>query len=79
MIGLFVGPFSRYLVTHYMIDSQNDMLMLLMSKTQKVGMSLDGLARRLLFVNFAGTFSASMASDHISSPPYDAILNIACQ
>ena len=60
-------------------DSKNDMLMLLMIKTQKVGMSLDGLARRLLFVNFAGIFSASMASDHILSPPYDAILNIACQ
>jgi len=38
----------------------NDMLMSLMGKTQEVGMSLEGLARRLLLVNFSGTHATSM-------------------
>ena len=49
--------------------SQNDMLMSLMSKTKEVGMSLEGLARRLLLVNFSGIHATSMASDDIPSPP----------
>ena len=69
MIGRFVKPFPRYPVSHYMVDSQNDMLMLLMSKTREVGMSLEGLARRLLLVNFAGIHATSMVSVDIPFPP----------
>ena len=68
-MSLFVGPFSRYLVSHQVADSQNDMLMSLMSKTQEVGMSLKGLATRLLVVNFSSIHATSMASDVISFPP----------
>lgn len=52
-----------------MVDSQNDMLMSLMSKTQEVGMSLKGLASRLLLINFSSIHATSMASDGISSLP----------
>ena len=69
MIGRFVGPFSHHLVSHYMVDSQNDLLMSLMSKTQKAGISLEGLAVRLLVVNFSAIHATSMVSDAIWSPP----------
>ena len=69
MICRFVRPILRYLVSHYMVDSQNDMLMLFMSKTREVGMSLEGLARRLLLVNFSGIHATSMASGDFPSPP----------
>jgi len=41
-------------------DRPNDMLMFLMRKTQEVGMSLEGLARRLLVFNFSGIHATSM-------------------
>ncbi len=68
MISLFVRPFSQYLVSHYMADPQNDMLMWFMSETQKVNMSVEGLARRMLVTNFAAIHTTSSASDGILSP-----------
>jgi len=68
MIGRFVAPFSQYLVSHIMADPQNDMLMWLMSETQKVNMFVEGLARRMLLTNFAAIHSTSSASDGILSP-----------
>jgi hypothetical protein len=43
--------------------------MSLMSKAQEVGMSPEGLASRLLLVNFAGIHPTSMVSDGVPSPP----------
>ena len=43
-------------------DIQNDMLMWLMSEAKGVERSLDGVARRLLFINFAGIHSTSTVS-----------------
>jgi len=68
MISLFVGPFSQYLVSHYMADPQNDMLMWLMSETQKVDISVEGLGRRMILTNFAAIHTTSSASDGILSP-----------
>ncbi len=68
MISRFVTPFSKYLVSHYMADPQNDMLMWFMNETQKVNMSVEGLARRMLLTNFAAIHSTSSASDGILSP-----------
>ncbi len=51
-----------------MADPQNDMLMWLMSETQKVNMFVEGLARRMLLTNFAAIHSTSSASDGILSP-----------
>jgi len=42
-------------------DKPNDMLMWLMSEAKGVERSLDGLARRLLVVNFAAIFTTSFA------------------
>ncbi len=67
MISRFVTPFSKYLVSHYMADPQNDMLMWFMNETQKVNMSVEGLARRMLLTNFAAIHSTSSASDGILS------------
>ena len=41
---------------------QNDMLMWLMSEAHGVERSLEGLARRLLVVNFAAIFTTSLVS-----------------
>ncbi len=67
MISRFVTPFSRYIVSHYIVDPQNDMLMWLMSETQKLDMSVEGLARRMLLTNFSSIPSTSSASDGILS------------
>jgi hypothetical protein len=45
-----------------MADSQNDMLMWLMSEAKGVERSLEGVARRLLVLNFAGIHTTSLAS-----------------
>ncbi len=68
MMRRFVIPFSRYLVSHYMADPQNDMLMWLMSETQKVDMSVESLARRMLLLNMAAIHSTSSVCDGIPSP-----------
>jgi hypothetical protein len=65
MISRFVIPLSRYLISHYTTDSQNDMLMWLISETREVNMPVEGLARRLLLANLAGLHSTSSASDEI--------------
>ena len=52
-----------------MADSQNDMLMWLMSEAKGVERSVEGLARRLLLVNFAAIHSTSLVSDHILWSP----------
>jgi hypothetical protein len=49
-----------------MVDSQNDMLMWLMSEARGVERSLEGLARRLLATNLAAIHPASLASDDIT-------------
>ncbi len=67
-ISRFGTPFPRYLVSHYMADPQNDMLMWLMSETQKVDMSVESLARRMLLMNFVAIHTTSLASDGIPSP-----------
>ena len=41
------------------VDKQNDMLMWLMSEAKGVERSLEGLARRLLLVNFASIHTTS--------------------
>ncbi len=68
MICRFVTPFSRYLVYHYITDPQNDVLMWVMSETQKVDMSVESLARRMLLMNFVAVHTTSLASDGIPSP-----------
>jgi hypothetical protein len=52
------------LVIHVTINAekQNDMLMWLMSEAKGVERSLEGLARRLLMVNFAAIFTTSLVS-----------------
>lgn len=50
-----------------MVDSQNDLLMWLISDTREVKMNVEGLARRLLLANLAGLHSTSSASDDIPS------------
>ena len=68
MISRFVRPLIWYLFD-YTADSQpqNDMLMWLMSEAKGVERSVEGVARRLLLVNFAAVHSTSLASDDISS------------
>ena len=58
----------QYLVSHYVADLQNDMLMWLMSEAKGVERSLEGLARRLLVVNLGAIHTTSLASGDISSP-----------
>jgi hypothetical protein len=53
--------------SHCMVESQNDMLMWLMSEAKGVERSLEGLARRLLTVNFAAVHSTSQASNTLVS------------
>jgi hypothetical protein len=54
-------------MSHYMADSQNDILMWLMIKTREVKMSVQDLARRLLLNNLADLHSTTSASDDIPS------------
>ena len=46
-------------------DSQNDLLMWLMSEAKGVERSVEGLARRLLATNFAAVHTTSVASHDI--------------
>ena len=50
-------------------SSQNDMLMWLMSEAKGVERSLEGVARRLLAVNFAAVHTTSQVSAMILVPP----------
>jgi hypothetical protein len=68
MISRFVTQCIWYL-SDYTTDSQNDMLMWLMSEAKGVERSVDGVARRLLFINFASIHTTSLASDDILFPP----------
>jgi hypothetical protein len=61
-VGYRTGHFSRYI-----LESQNDMLMWLMEEAKGVERSLEGLARRLLTVNFAGIHSTSLVTNISSS------------
>ena len=45
-----------------MVDSQNDMLMWLMSEAKGVERSIEGFARRLLVINFAAIHTTSLVS-----------------
>jgi len=56
------------LISHYTGGSQNDLLMWLMSEAKGVERSLEGVARRLLSVNFAVIHTTSLASHDIPSP-----------
>ena len=55
---------STLLTVNVIIDAsvQNDMLMWLMSEAKGVERSLEGLARRLLVVNFAAVHTTSLVS-----------------
>jgi len=44
------------------VEEQNDMLMWLMSEAKGVERSLEGLARRLLVINFAAIYTTSIVS-----------------
>ncbi len=55
-----------------MVELQNDMLMWLMSEAKGVERSVEGLARRLLTVNFVAIHSTSQASDDTFTP-YDVV------
>ena len=63
MISRSVRPLYPSLVIHRAADSQNDMLMWLMSEAKGAERSLEGVARRLLFINFAAIHTTSSASD----------------
>jgi hypothetical protein len=78
MISRFVKPLYPSLVFHRAADSQNDMLMWLMSEAKGVERSLEGVARRLLFLNFVAIHTTSSASDHHISP-FHGVLIITCQ
>ena len=58
--------------------SQNDMLMWLMSEAKGVERSLEGVARRLLLVNFAAIHSTSLASHGIPVTSSDSVVLIVC-
>jgi hypothetical protein len=57
-------PVLPFFFSHYGVALQNDMLMWLMSEAKGVERSVDGLARRLLIVNFAAIHTTSQASDN---------------
>ena len=69
MISRFVGSLYPSVLFHYTDDPQNDMLMWLMSEAKGVERSVEGVARRLLLVNFASIHSTSLASHELQSPP----------
>jgi hypothetical protein len=68
MISRFVKPFYIYR-SHYTADSQNDMLMWLMTEAKGVERSIEGLARRLLLTNLAAIHSTSLASRDLRAAP----------
>ena len=61
-----------------MADSQNDMLMWLMSEAKGVERSIEGFARRLLVTNLAAIHSTSLASRVVLSSPICNLI-VACQ
>ena len=56
-----------FFFSHYGVALQNDMLMWLMKEAKGVERSVEGLARRLLVVNFAAIHTTSEASDNTYS------------
>src|SRR5712671_5408441 len=56
-------------LSKYTGDPQNDMLMWLMNEAKGVERSPEGLARRLLLINFAAIHTTSLASRGLQSPP----------
>ena len=69
MTSRFVGSLYPSVLSHYTDDPQNDMLMWLMSEAKGVERSVEGVARRLLVVNFASIHSTSLVSHDPQSPP----------
>jgi hypothetical protein len=66
MISRYVSYRARH-SPRYILKSQNDMLMWLMEEAKGVEKSLEGLARRLLVVNFAAIHSTSLVTNISSS------------
>jgi hypothetical protein len=67
-----ISRFVRYCIwnlPHYLAESQNDVLMWLMSEAEGVERSVEGLARRLLLLNLASIHTTYLASGNIPSPP----------
>jgi hypothetical protein len=69
MTSRLVGSLYPSVLSHYTGDRQNDMLMWLMSEAKGVERSVEGVARRLLLVNFAAIHSTTLASHDLQSPP----------
>jgi len=61
-------PILPWSFSHYCVELQNDMLMWLMSEAKGMERSVEGLARRLLVVNFAAIHTTSQASNYILLP-----------
>ena len=59
---------SECVISYYTDATQNDMLMWFMSEAKGVERSVEGVARRLLLVNFAAIHSTSLASHDLQSP-----------
>ena len=55
-------PVPVYVSVLHEVDKQNDMLMWMMREAKGVERSLEGLARRLLLVNFASIHSTALVS-----------------
>ena len=62
-VPILPWPFS-----HHCVELQNDMLMWLMSEAKGMERSVEGLARRLLIVNFAAIHTTSQASNYTLLP-----------
>ena len=61
-------PTLPWSFSHYAVELQNDMLMWLMRGAKGMERSVEGLARRLLVVNFTGTHMTSQASHNTVIP-----------
>jgi hypothetical protein len=67
-----INRFVRHCIwnlSHYLAESQNDVLMWLMSEAKGVERSVEGLARRLLLLNLGSIHTTYLASGNIPSPP----------
>jgi hypothetical protein len=62
--------FLSELVSIHATRVQNDMLMMLMKEAKGVERSLEGLARRLIAVNFSSIFTTSLVGSITSSEPH---------
>ena len=70
MISRFVGSLPWYLLYYnYMTDLQNDMLMWHMIEAKGVERSIEGIARRMLALNFASIHTSALASVTIIPSP----------